>query len=64
MARAVRAVTDSDLPMQALLVTRSDGHQGQPGLERLVLRVLRSALEQGLTRRAKSDGSFPADRAR
>jgi hypothetical protein len=64
MARAVRTVTDTDLPMQALLLSLRDGHQGEPGLESLVLRVLRSALEQRLTRDAKDGGTFPADLAR
>ena len=64
MARAVRTVTDSDLPMPALVLSLRDGHQGERGLESLVLRVLRSALEQRLTRDAKDGGTFPADLAR
>jgi hypothetical protein len=64
VARTVRTPTDSDQPLESLLLALSDGPQGEPGLERLVHRVLRSALEQRLTRQAKHGGSFPADLAR
>ena len=51
-----RTATADDRPADALL----DREHDERGLDRLVLGVLRSALDQRVTREARDRGRFPA----
>jgi hypothetical protein len=53
MARDVRCATTGDRRGDAVLLALGDRERDEQGLERLVVGVLRSALEQRVTREAK-----------
>ena len=55
MSQAVRRATAAagDSPLKALVLAVRDTQPGEPGLERLIRRVLRSALEQRQARKAR-----------
>ena len=55
MSQAVRSATAAagDSPLKALVLAVRDTQPGEPGLERLIRRVLRSALEQRQARKAR-----------
>ena len=64
MFREVRSATNSDpdQPLDALILAMRDGELDNPGLDQLVGRVLRSAIEQRRNRQAlRPDGSPPPE---
>jgi len=60
LIRLVRTATADDRPADALLLALRDREHDERGLDSLVLGVLRSALEQRVTREARDRGRFPA----
>ena len=55
-----RTATADDRPADALLLAVRDREHDERALDPLVLGVLRSALEQRVTREARDRGRFPA----
>jgi len=59
MAALIRTITDGDLPIDEFLLRLRDAGPSDQGTERLVHGVLRSALEERMTRDAKARLPFP-----